>query len=211
MQANTHQLGPTPLTRAQLVDIARHQGRVELTPQAINNITTARNHIDKLATENRPVYGISTGFGALAVRHIPTHRRTDLQRSFVRSHAAGAVIVPGHEPGSRPQTELPAEVRDALRQAREQGSRMVSICTGAFVLAAAGILDGLRATTHWLHIDELERSYPSLTIERDVLYVDEGDVLTSAGVCCGIDHGSLHVHYGHASLMCIFARCFISH
>lgn len=90
MQANTHQLGPTPLTRAQLVDIARHQGRVELTPQAINNITTARNHIDKLATENRPVYGISTGFGALAVRHIPTHRRTDLQRSFVRSHAAGA-------------------------------------------------------------------------------------------------------------------------
>lgn len=100
---------------------------------------------------------------------------------------ADTVIVPGHEPGSRPQTELPDEVRDALRQAREQGGRVVSICTGAFVLAAAGLLDGLRATTHWLHIDELERSYPSLTIERDVLYVDEGDVLTSAGVCCGID------------------------
>lgn len=64
---------------------------------------------------------------------------------------------------------------------------VVSICTGAFALASAGILDGLHATTHWEYIDEFEREYPSVQVDRDVLYVDEGDVLTSAGVCCGID------------------------
>jgi transcriptional regulator GlxA family with amidase domain len=64
---------------------------------------------------------------------------------------------------------------------------VVSICTGAFALAAAGVLDGLHATTHWQYIDDLERQFPSVRADRDVLYVDEGDVLTSAGVCCGID------------------------
>ncbi|MGQ4515593.1 helix-turn-helix domain-containing protein [Streptomyces sp. DW26H14] len=101
--------------------------------------------------------------------------------------AADTVIVPGYEPGSEPLLRPPQEVLDALAQARERGRRVVSICTGAIALAAAGILDGLHATTHWLHIDELERSFPSVTVDRDVLYVDEGDVLTSAGVCCGID------------------------
>ncbi|WP_435193564.1 GlxA family transcriptional regulator [Streptomyces sp. NRRL F-5630] len=101
--------------------------------------------------------------------------------------AADTVIVPGSEPGRESLARPPEEVLDTLAQARERGRRVVSICTGAFALAEAGILDGLHATTHWLHTGELERHFPSVTVERDVLYVDEGDVLTSAGVCCGID------------------------
>jgi transcriptional regulator GlxA family with amidase domain len=97
--------------------------------------------------------------------------------------AAATVIVPGFELPSR----LPEAALGALAEARDRGRRVVSICTGAFALAAAGVLDGLHATTHWQHIEHLEREFPDVTVDRDVLYVDEGDVLTSAGVCCGID------------------------
>ena len=98
--------------------------------------------------------------------------------------SADTVIVPGFV--THLQTP-PQPVLDALAQARDRGRRVVSICTGAFALAAAGVLDGLHATTHWQHLDDLERLFPAVTVDRDVLYVDEGDVLTSAGVCCGID------------------------
>jgi transcriptional regulator GlxA family with amidase domain len=97
--------------------------------------------------------------------------------------AADTVIVPGSEPPRR----QPEAMLAALAEAHEQGKRMVSICTGAFTLGAAGVLDGLRATTHWQYVDEFERDFPAVSVDRDVLYVDEGDVLTSAGVCCGID------------------------
>ncbi|WP_329064398.1 GlxA family transcriptional regulator [Amycolatopsis sp. NBC_01480] len=100
-----------------------------------------------------------------------------------RVRAADTVIIPGFEPITR----LPEPALSALADARDRGRRVVSICTGAFALAAAGVLDSLHATTHWQHIDELERDYPGVTVDRDVLYVDQGDVLTSAGVCCGID------------------------
>jgi transcriptional regulator GlxA family with amidase domain len=102
--------------------------------------------------------------------------------------AADTLIVPGFGPGFLSQPGLlPPAVLDALATARDRGRRVVSICTGAFALAAAGLLDGLHATTHWQHTDELERQYPAVHVDRDVLYVDEGDILTSAGVCCGID------------------------
>jgi transcriptional regulator GlxA family with amidase domain len=94
---------------------------------------------------------------------------------------ADTVIVPGFEPHDRP---LAPELLAALR---DSPARMVSICTGAFALAAAGRLEGRRATTHWRHTDELARRYPAVTVEPDVLYVDEGDVLTSAGVAAGLD------------------------
>lgn len=97
--------------------------------------------------------------------------------------AADTVIVPGYTPHRR----VPPAVVDTLRQAHRRGRRMVSICTGAFALAAAGVLDGRRATTHWLATDELARDFPLVKVDPDVLYVDDGDVLTSAGVCCGID------------------------
>lgn len=100
-----------------------------------------------------------------------------------RVRTADTVIVPGFEPLVRP----PEATLEVLAGAHDRGRRVVSICTGAFALAAAGVLDGLHATTHWRHIDELDREYPAVEVDRDVLYVDEGEVLTSAGVCCGID------------------------
>ncbi|WP_275291886.1 helix-turn-helix domain-containing protein [Amycolatopsis sp. La24] len=103
--------------------------------------------------------------------------------SLEQVRSADTVIVPGSEPPCWPSEAVLA----ALAEAHEQGKRIVSICTGAFALAAAGVLDGLRATTHWQYIDEFEREFPAVSVDRDVLYVDEGDVLTSAGVCCGID------------------------
>ncbi|SDO82680.1 GlxA family transcriptional regulator [Actinacidiphila guanduensis] len=98
--------------------------------------------------------------------------------------AADTVIVPGYDP---PLREMPASVLDVLAEALDRGRRVVSICTGTFALAAAGLLDGRHATTHWQYIDDLEREFPAVRVDRDVLYVDEGEVLTSAGVCCGID------------------------
>jgi AraC family transcriptional activator FtrA len=81
---------------------------------------------------------------------------------------------------------------DALQLAYERGARMVSFCSGAFALAAAGILDGRPATTHWMYADELARRHPSVRVVPDVLYVDDGRVLTSAGTSAGIDL-SLHI------------------
>jgi transcriptional regulator GlxA family with amidase domain len=94
---------------------------------------------------------------------------------------ADTLIVPGFEPHDRP---LAPELLAALR---DSPARKVSICTGAFALAAAGLLDGRRATTHWRHTDELAARHPDVRVEPDVLYVDEGDVLTSAGVAAGLD------------------------
>jgi AraC family transcriptional regulator, transcriptional activator FtrA len=72
-------------------------------------------------------------------------------------------------------------------RASNRGARCLSICSGVFVLAAAGLLDGKRATTHWRHMADLKRMYPEIDIEEDVLYVDEGNVITSAGSSAGID------------------------
>jgi transcriptional regulator GlxA family with amidase domain len=81
----------------------------------------------------------------------------------------------------------PATLLDALRAAHANGARIVSLCTGAFVLAEAGLLDGRRATTHWMFTDKLARQYPAVRVEPKVLYVDDGDVLTSAGTAAAID------------------------
>lgn len=97
---------------------------------------------------------------------------------------AGTIVIPGW----RDADEIPPRaLLDALRRAHARGVRLVSICSGAFVLAAAGLLDGRRATTHWELADKLRARYPRIDIEPDVLYVDEGDILTSAGSAAGID------------------------
>jgi len=97
---------------------------------------------------------------------------------------AGTVIVPGMADPSLP---VPRDLIEALREAARRGVRIASICTGAFVLAAAGLLDGLRATTHWLAAPELARRYRSIAVEPDVLYVDHGSIATSAGAAAGLD------------------------
>ena len=83
--------------------------------------------------------------------------------------------------------EFPAPLLDGLRAAVARGSRVLSVCTGAFVLAAAGLLDGRRCTTHWMHAAGLARYCPAATVDPDVLYVDSGPVVTSAGSAAGID------------------------
>jgi transcriptional regulator GlxA family with amidase domain len=81
----------------------------------------------------------------------------------------------------------PAELLDALRAAHASGARMASVCAGSFLLAAAGLLDGRPATTHWLYADEFQRDHPRVRFQSDVLYTDDGDILTSAGTGAGID------------------------
>ncbi|GAB2859562.1 helix-turn-helix domain-containing protein [Myroides odoratimimus subsp. xuanwuensis] len=86
-------------------------------------------------------------------------------------------------------TEAPPDpaLLEALRAGHRAGARIASLCTGSFVLAAAGLLDGRVATTHWMHADELARRYPAVQVRSDVLYIDEGDLLTSAGKTAALD------------------------
>jgi transcriptional regulator GlxA family with amidase domain len=97
---------------------------------------------------------------------------------------ADTVIVPGM---NDPRVAVSSELVNALQRAHRRGARIASICTGAFVLAAAGLLDGLRATTHWLACAQLAARYPSVSVDASVLYVDNGQILTSAGAAAGLD------------------------
>ncbi|MFJ8719620.1 GlxA family transcriptional regulator [Streptomyces violaceus] len=97
---------------------------------------------------------------------------------------ADTVIVPACDEAME---QAPADLVEAVRAAHERGARVASICTGAFVLAAAGLLDGRRATTHWMYTRRLADDYPRVDVDPGVLYIDEGDVLTSAGQAAGID------------------------
>jgi transcriptional regulator GlxA family with amidase domain len=97
---------------------------------------------------------------------------------------ADTVIVPGVSDVGAP---VPAPVVAALRTAAADGARIASICSGAFILAATGLLDGLRATTHWLGAAELARRHPEIDVDPDVLFVDNGQILTSAGAAAGLD------------------------
>jgi transcriptional regulator GlxA family with amidase domain len=100
---------------------------------------------------------------------------------------ADTVVIPGTRyPPARLDGVLPAEAAAALALIRP-GTRLVSICTGAFVLAAAGLLDGRPATTHWKFAEALRRLHPEVLVDENVLFVDDGDVLTSAGLAAGID------------------------
>ncbi|MEV2278606.1 helix-turn-helix domain-containing protein [Nocardiopsis sp. NPDC049922] len=102
---------------------------------------------------------------------------------------ADTVIVP-----NRPDPWVPprGDVVDAVRDAGGRGARLVSFCTGSFTLAATGLLDGRRAATHWRHEELFARLHPRVRLERDVLFVDDGDVLTAAGSAAALDLG-LHV------------------
>ncbi|HEY8566919.1 MAG TPA: helix-turn-helix domain-containing protein [Beijerinckiaceae bacterium] len=122
----------------------------------------------------------------LAVRH-----------GLAEAALADTVIVPGLVD---PLTPVSPEVTEMLLAAAGRGARIASVCTGAFVLAAAGLLDGRRATTHWHAADDLARLYPAVSVDPDVLYVDEENVVTSAGASAALDL-CLHLvrrDHGHA-------------
>lgn len=97
---------------------------------------------------------------------------------------ADTIILPGC---ADPAAAVSPEVIDILRRAAADGTRIASICVGSFILAATGLLDGLRATTHWLGTEDLARMYPRIDVDPDVLYVDNGQFLTSAGSAAGLD------------------------
>jgi AraC family transcriptional regulator, transcriptional activator FtrA len=108
----------------------------------------------------------------------------ELQATYGAEHIVSAdtvIVLPSVA------AEVPAGICEALRLAHSRGSRVVSLCTGAFTLAAAGLLDGRRATTHWTECADLARRYPKVTVDPGVLFVDEGDIFTSAGSAAGID------------------------
>jgi len=104
--------------------------------------------------------------------------RADTEHGLDALASADTVVVPAcHDVEAAP----PAELVEAVRAAHDGGARVASICTGAFVLAAAGLLDGRRATTHWMHAARLAARHPAVEVDAGVLYIDEGNVLTSAG------------------------------
>src|SRR5262249_50927032 len=110
--------------------------------------------------------------------------RAGISRGLKALADADTVIVPSCRDVAEPP---PQALVDAVRTAHRSGARVASLCTGAFVLAEAGLLDGRRATTHWAHTTLLHDRYPGVRVDPDVLYVDEGDVLTSAGKAAGMD------------------------
>ena len=97
---------------------------------------------------------------------------------------AGTIMIPGWQ---GMDVAVPEAIVDALRKAHGRGARLLSICSGSVVLAATGLLDGKRATTHWRYGAALQHRYPRINIDPNVLYIDEGQILTSAGSAAGLD------------------------
>lgn len=128
----------------------------------------------RVATPGRTVRTAS-GFGVLELR---------TEWGLEALDDADTIVVPGR---SDPTAEPAPAVLAALRAADARGARITSVCNGAFTLAAAGLLDGRRATTHWRDAAELARRYPQVTVDPAVLYVEDGNLCTSAGVAAGLD------------------------
>jgi AraC family transcriptional activator FtrA len=101
-----------------------------------------------------------------------------------RLASAGTIMIPGWRGVDAP---VPVPIIEALRCAHGRGARLLSICSGSFVLAATGLLDGKRATTHWRYAEALQARFPRIHVDAGVLYVDEGQILTSAGSAAGLD------------------------
>jgi len=128
----------------------------------------------------------------------------------VRTHA-GFTIVPDHDLAPADEADLVVvvpynseeapsdEVLDVLRRAGDRGAWVMSVCTGAFALGAAGLLDDRRCTTHWLHTDSLARRFPAAKVDPDVLYVQDGNILTSAGTAASVDAGLHLIREVHGS------------
>jgi transcriptional regulator GlxA family with amidase domain len=143
---------------------------------------------------DRSAQGLPTyDFAVVAVEEPPLRSAgglaLDTPYRLDRLDTADLVVIPAW----RSVTERPPEpLLAALREVVGRGGRVLSECSGAFVLAHAGLLDGRRAATHWSYTERLAADFPAVTVDRDVLYVDEGSVITSAGTAAGID-ACLHV------------------
>jgi transcriptional regulator GlxA family with amidase domain len=116
---------------------------------------------------------------SIGVQLIPEHGLNALA-------GADLVAVPAAQASDGPHP-YPPEALSAVRAAARSGSTILTVCTGAFIAGAAGLLDGRRCTTHWAHAEELARMYPTARVDRNVLFVDDGNLITSAGTAAGID------------------------
>ncbi len=142
-------------------------------------------------------------------RPIPTSMGFSIQvdEGLERVEEADLVGVPAVPRGDTP----PEPIIRAIRDAYERGARILSVCSGAFALGEAGLLDGRECTTHWMFADELARRFPRATVIPEVLYVDTGQVVTSAGSAAGLDAG-LHIwrqEYGAAVASLIARRAVV--
>ncbi|MBZ9772539.1 GlxA family transcriptional regulator [Mesorhizobium sp. CO1-1-8] len=135
-----------------------------------------------LTPDGMPAYRVVVCGEAPKVR--TTCFEIDAPYGLDRLVTADTVVVPGIDDPNMP---IPAPVLAAVRTAWANGARISSICTGAFVLAEAGLLDGLAATTHWIYAVDFERRFPSVRLDPNVLFLDEGRIITSAGLSAGLD------------------------
>ncbi len=136
--------------------------------------------------EYSPRYDVRVCSARRSIDTVPQWGATEISTPFGLDAVpeADIVVVPGTESFF---DEPPPEVIDVLREAANRGARIAGVCVGAFTIAAAGLLDGLRATTHWQWAGELARRHPSVEVDATVLFIDNGQILTSAGVASGMD------------------------
>ncbi len=134
--------------------------------------------------EGAPLYEFSTCSPGGAEVRTMSGFTVGTQGDLRALEAADTVAVPAYLNVLDPP---PSEVVEALRAAAERGARLLSVCAGAFALAHAGLLDDRRATTHWAFAAELAKRFPAVEVDAAALYVDEGEVMTSAGLSAGID------------------------
>ncbi|MCC5478936.1 GlxA family transcriptional regulator [Streptomyces barringtoniae] len=135
--------------------------------------------------EGLPVYDFAVASAEGPVLRSNAGFSLQVEHGLERLESADLIAVPA---GARYESRaFPPGLLDALRRGVDRGARVLSVCSGVFVLAAAGLLEGRRCAVHWHHAAELALRYPRLTVEPDVLYVDEDPVITSAGTAAGID------------------------
>lgn len=141
--------------------------------------------------EGLPVYdfAVVSAEGTSLRTHVPG-LTLSTPYGLERLEEADLIVVPASD--AAPACDFPPALLDALNRAVDRGTRVLSVCSGVFVLGAAGLLDGRRCAVHWRHAKELARRFPRARVEPDVLYVDEDPVITSAGTAAGID-ACLHI------------------
>ncbi|MER5264710.1 helix-turn-helix domain-containing protein [Actinosynnema sp. NPDC002837] len=140
--------------------------------------------------------------------------RTEVGASLIADHGLDALADADLVAVAAAQVrdEYPPRLLEALRDAHRRGATLLSVCSGAFVLGAAGLLDGRRCTTHWRHAATLAERFPLAEVDPDVLFVDDGDIVSSAGTAAGID-ASLHVvrrEFGAAATAVIARRMVVA-
>lgn len=174
-----HRVGILVFDGVKLLDVS---GPAEVFSEA--NLFGADYELVLLSTDGAPV---STSIGVTLPASASVYDREDFDTALV---SGGDVLV------GRP---IDPAVRDAALHLAKQTARVASICTGAFILAAAGLLEGRRATTHWRHARELAVGYPSISVQPDSIFVKDGSVYTSAGVSAGIDLALALVEEDHGA------------